>query len=99
MIVIAVKPQDAADVVPALKPLVGPGTVAVSIMAGKTLALSRRRARRNCAIVRAMPNTPAAIGRGITVAVPNAQGDAAQRALADTLLRASARSNGSTTKA
>ena len=39
------------------------------------------------AIVRAMPNTPAAIGRGITVAVsPHASG--AQRALADSLLAA-----------
>ncbi len=40
-----------------------------------------------CAIVRSIPNTPAAIGRGITVAVPNAKVSGAQRALADALLR------------
>ncbi|HET9019853.1 MAG TPA: pyrroline-5-carboxylate reductase dimerization domain-containing protein, partial [Acetobacteraceae bacterium] len=40
------------------------------------------------AIVRTMPNTPAAIGRGITVAVPNARVSVEQRALADTLLAA-----------
>ncbi|MCW5703613.1 MAG: pyrroline-5-carboxylate reductase, partial [Bradyrhizobium sp.] len=39
-------------------------------------------------VVRAMPNTPAAIGRGITVAVPAGNVSAAQRATADALLRA-----------
>ena len=85
VIVIAVKPQVAADVVPALKGLVRPGTVAVSVMAGKTLRFLEG-ALGNCAIVRSIPNTPAAIGRGITVAVPNAKVSAAQRALSHTLL-------------
>jgi pyrroline-5-carboxylate reductase len=39
-------------------------------------------------VVRAMPNTPAAIGRGITVAVAARNVSAAQRAVADALLRA-----------
>jgi len=43
---------------------------------------------RDVAIVRAMPNTPAAIGRGITVACPNAQVTARQRKLATDLLAA-----------
>ena len=64
------KPQVAADVVPGLKSLIGPGTVAVSVMAGKTLAFLND-ALGPCAIVRSIPNTPAAIGRGITVAVAN----------------------------
>jgi pyrroline-5-carboxylate reductase len=85
VIVIAVKPQVAGDVVPALKGLVRPGTVAVSVMAGKTLRFLEG-ALGDCAIVRSIPNTPAAIGRGITVAVPNANVSAAQRALSDTLL-------------
>jgi len=85
VIVIAVKPQVAGDVVPKLKSLVRPSTVAVSVMAGKTLRFLEG-ALGNCAIVRSIPNTPAAIGRGITVAVPNAKVSAAQRALSHTLL-------------
>jgi pyrroline-5-carboxylate reductase len=88
VIVIAIKPQDAAAVVPTLKPLAGANTVAVSIMAGQTLRFLQGALPDNLAIVRAMPNTPAAIGRGITVAVPNARVAADQRAVADTLLGA-----------
>jgi pyrroline-5-carboxylate reductase len=86
-IILAVKPQVAGDVVRPLKAMIGASTVAVSIMAGKTLAFLER-ALPNAAIVRAMPNTPAAIGRGITVAVPNAHVSAAQRDLAHRLLAA-----------
>jgi pyrroline-5-carboxylate reductase len=85
VIILAVKPQVAAEVVPPLKALVRPGTVAVSVMAGKTLAFLEG-ALGDIAIVRSIPNTPAAIGRGITVAVPNAKVTAAQRTLAHTLL-------------
>jgi pyrroline-5-carboxylate reductase len=87
VIVIAIKPQDAAAVVPTLKPLATENTVAISIMAGPKLGFLQN-ALGDIAIVRAMPNTPAAVGRGITVAVPNARVTAEQRALADTLLRA-----------
>lgn len=88
VIVIAIKPQDAATVVPALKPLAGAATLAVSIMAGKTLGFLQDALSVDAAIVRAMPNTPAAIGRGITVALPNAKVTQDQRALADKLLGA-----------
>jgi pyrroline-5-carboxylate reductase len=88
VIVIAIKPQDAAAVVPTLRPLAGANTVAVSIMAGSTLRFLQGALTDDLAIVRAMPNTPAAIGRGITVAVPNARVTADQRALADALLGA-----------
>jgi pyrroline-5-carboxylate reductase len=86
-IVIAVKPQVADSVVPPLAPMAGGSTVVVSIMAGRTLAFLERALPDN-AIVRAMPNTPAAIGRGITVAVGNARVSGAQRDLADGLLGA-----------
>lgn len=86
-IVIAVKPQVAANVVPSLAAVVGASTVAVSIMAGKTLGFLES-ALPQAAAVRAMPNTPAAIGRGITVAVANAKVSAAQRDLAHRLLAA-----------
>jgi pyrroline-5-carboxylate reductase len=86
-IVIAVKPQVADAVVPPLAAMADASTVVVSIMAGKTLGFLER-ALPTAAIVRAMPNTPAAIGRGITVAVPNARVSAAQRDLAHRLLTA-----------
>jgi pyrroline-5-carboxylate reductase len=87
-IIVAIKPQSAAEVVPTLTPLVGPKTVVVSIMAGRPLSFLQEALPAHAAIVRTMPNTPAAIGRGITVAVPNARVTAAQRALADSLLAA-----------
>ena len=87
VIVIAIKPQDAAAVVPTLKPLARANTVAISIMAGPKIGFLQG-ALGDLAIVRAMPNTPAAIGRGITVAVPNARVSRDQRTLADTLLHA-----------
>jgi pyrroline-5-carboxylate reductase len=87
VIVIAIKPQEAAAAVPTLKPLARANTVAISIMAGPKLSFLQG-ALGDVAIVRAMPNTPAAIGRGITVAVPNAHVTREQRALADTLLQA-----------
>jgi pyrroline-5-carboxylate reductase len=87
VIVIAIKPQEAAAVVPTLRPLARADTVAISIMAGPKIGFLQG-ALGDLAIVRAMPNTPAAIGRGITVAVPNSRVTADQRALADTLLRA-----------
>lgn len=87
VVVIAVKPQVAAEVVPALAPLIGPSSAVVSIMAGQTLA-SLERALPGAAIIRTMPNTPAAIGRGITVAVANARVAPHQRDLAHRLLAA-----------
>ncbi len=86
-IVIAVKPQIAAEALPPLAPLIGPSTVVVSIMAGRTIRSIAGALNRPCALVRAMPNTPAAIGRGMTVAVAHGA-DGAQRNLADRLLGA-----------
>jgi pyrroline-5-carboxylate reductase len=86
-VVIAVKPQSAAEAIPPLKPMIGASTVVVSIMAGLTLQFIAGALNASCALVRAMPNTPAAIGRGITVAVPR-DINPAQRKLADRLLRA-----------
>jgi len=87
VIVIAIKPQEAAAVVPTLKPFAHKNAVAISIMAGPKLSFLQG-GLGDLAIVRAMPNTPAAIGRGITVAVPNTRVTQDQRALADTLLQA-----------
>jgi pyrroline-5-carboxylate reductase len=85
--VIAVKPQTAPEALPLLAPIVGTKAVVVSIMAGRTLAFLEH-ALPGTAVVRAMPNTPAAIGRGITVAVGNRQVTATARKLAGDLLAA-----------
>lgn len=87
-IVIAVKPQVAPEVVPGLAPYVGARTVTISIMAGRTLRFLEDSLSERAALVRAMPNTPAAIGRGITVAVPNVRVSQAQRELVQALLAA-----------
>jgi pyrroline-5-carboxylate reductase len=86
-LVVAIKPQIAAEALPPLGPMIGASTVVVSIMAGRTLNFIAGALNKPCALVRAMPNTPAAIGRGITVAVPRGA-SAAQRDLADRLLAA-----------
>jgi pyrroline-5-carboxylate reductase len=75
-------------VLPDLTPLVGASTLVISIMAGRTLDFLARVLPGNVAIVRAMPNTPAAIGRGISVAVANARATPLQRDLAQGLLSA-----------
>jgi pyrroline-5-carboxylate reductase len=85
-LVVAVKPQSFREAGAALKPFVGASTLAVSIMAGTTIATIGQVC--GGVVVRAMPNTPAAIGRGITVAVAARNVSAAQRAIADALLRA-----------
>ncbi len=86
VVVLAVKPQMFRDAGPTLRALVGPDTLVVSIMAGTTIAAITEVC--GGAVVRAMPNTPAAIGRGMTVAVPAKAVTADQRAVADALLRA-----------
>ncbi|WP_041345103.1 pyrroline-5-carboxylate reductase [Nitrobacter winogradskyi] len=85
-LVIAVKPQTFGDTGPALRPLLGRSTLVVSIMAGTTIAKLDMVCGGN--IVRAMPNTPAAIGRGITVAIAATSVNDKQHAMADALLRA-----------
>jgi pyrroline-5-carboxylate reductase len=85
---IAVKPQIASEVMPAVNAFVGPVTLAVSIMAGRTMRFLTGMLPPKTAIVRAMPNTPAAIGRGITVVVANPFVSVEQRDIAQRLLMA-----------
>lgn len=86
-VVFAVKPQAFDAVIPAYRRFAG-RTVFLSIAAGKTLAALARGLGASAPAVRAMPNTPAAIGRGIAVACANGAVDAAARALCDRLLAA-----------
>jgi pyrroline-5-carboxylate reductase len=87
VIVLAVKPQVMDAVLPGLRPLIGPGTVTVSVAAGKTLA-KLEAGLGTGAIVRTMPNTPAQVGRGITVATGNAAVTQAQKSIVSALLSA-----------
>jgi pyrroline-5-carboxylate reductase len=87
-IIIAVKPQTAPQAVPPLGLYIGKSTLVLSIMAGRTLGFLEQALPQGTAIVRAMPNTPAAIGRGISVAVANAEVSTRQRKLASELLAA-----------
>ena len=87
ILVLAIKPQMLESAAPALAGLFGPRTALLSIVAGKTVADLAARLPA-AAILRAMPNTPAAVGRGITGVFANAGVDAAQRAAANALLEA-----------
>jgi pyrroline-5-carboxylate reductase len=87
-IVIAVKPQMAPEAIPPVGLYIGKSTLVVSIMAGRTIRFLESVLPPGTAIVRAMPNTPAAVGRGISVAVANAKVSARQRKLATELLAA-----------
>ncbi|WP_313522825.1 pyrroline-5-carboxylate reductase [Shinella sp.] len=88
VIFVAVKPQVIDQVLPPLKGLVGPETVVVSVAAGKTIANLESHLG-EAATVRAMPNTPAMIGRGVTGAFANARVTAAQRDVVHSLLKVS----------
>jgi pyrroline-5-carboxylate reductase len=85
-LVVALKPQIFREAGPQLRPFATSSTLVVSIMAGITITALKQVCGGN--VVRAMPNTPAAIGRGITVAVADSSVSAAQRHTADALLRA-----------
>jgi pyrroline-5-carboxylate reductase len=86
--ILAVKPQMADQVMPELGRVLPPGCVILSIMAGRGIAGIAAATGHGHAVVRAMPNTPAAIGQGMTVACAGPGVSAAQRDLCDRLLRA-----------
>ncbi|MFV3075257.1 pyrroline-5-carboxylate reductase [Niveispirillum fermenti] len=88
VVVLAVKPQGFDAIAPALASLAGPGSVILSIMAGITLERLSAAAGTGAALVRAMPNTPAAIGCGITAAVASPAVTARQRAAVTRTLEA-----------
>lgn len=88
VVVLAVKPQQMDALVAKCRHLVRPETVFLSIAAGKSIADYARGLGDGAAIVRAMPNTPAAVGRGMSVLCANAHADAAQRELCGALLAA-----------
>lgn len=86
-VVFAVKPQNAAETLPSYRQFAG-GAVFLSIMAGRTIGGMRALLGDAAAIVRAMPNTPAAVRQAVTVACPGAGVDTPQRVLCERLLQA-----------
>jgi pyrroline-5-carboxylate reductase len=86
-VVLAVKPQNAPATLPAYARL-APSSVFLSIMAGQTIGGIRALIGAGARVVRAMPNTPAAIRQGITVACAGEGVTPGQHALCDTLLQA-----------
>lgn len=86
--IIAVKPQIMDDVANALRKKLTPSVPVLSIAAGKTLSYFAEYFGSERPIIRSMPNTPAAIGFGITVACANANVSEAHKALATKLLQA-----------
>ncbi|MSO91581.1 MAG: pyrroline-5-carboxylate reductase [Acetobacteraceae bacterium] len=86
-VVLAVKPQNAAETLPLHARYAG-RAVFLSIMAGRTIRGMQALLGPSAAIVRAMPNTPAAVRQGVTVACPGPGVAPAQRDLCDALLQA-----------
>jgi pyrroline-5-carboxylate reductase len=91
VLVLAMKPQSFGEAATELNLLVDEGAVVISILAGKTFASLANRLPRARAIVRAMPNLPAAVGRGITALAANPAVTEPQRAAAEALLGAAGR--------
>jgi pyrroline-5-carboxylate reductase len=88
ILVLAIKPQTLDEAAASLASFASPNTLVVSILAGKTIANISAKLPQARAIVRAMPNLPAAVGRGITALAANAAATPGQRAAAEALLAA-----------
>lgn len=88
IVVLAVKPQMMGDVLPQLKSLGGGSSVFLSIAAGTPISRFEDSFGADTPIIRAMPNTPSAIGQGITALVGNKRVQPADLDLADGLMQA-----------
>jgi len=88
VVVLAVKPQVMDDVMAVCRDVAGPDTCFLSIAAGRPLAWFAERLGDGAPMVRAMPNTPAAIGQGVTVLVANGRVTASQAEACERLMAA-----------
>lgn len=86
VLVLATKPQMLDTAAPAVQAFIQPKTLVISILAGKTLGDLSARLPNATALIRAMPNLPASVQRGVTAAAAGPGVTAAQRAMADALL-------------
>jgi pyrroline-5-carboxylate reductase len=81
LVLLAVKPQKLDEVAPALAPVLDRHTILVSILAGVELASLRERFAAPEAIVRAMPNTPVRLGKGVVELIAGGAGAGARAAV------------------
>ncbi|PSL18195.1 pyrroline-5-carboxylate reductase [Shimia abyssi] len=88
IVLVAVKPQMMADALPSLQAMGNGETVFVSVAAGISIATYEEMLGERTPIVRAMPNTPAAVGKGITAVIGNDPAGEVGVALAGALLMA-----------
>ncbi|MBU2960971.1 pyrroline-5-carboxylate reductase [Citreicella sp. C3M06] len=88
IVLIAVKPQMMAEALPSLIPYGNGTTLFLSVAAGVTIANYEKSLGEETPVIRAMPNTPAAVGQGITAIIGNASASAAQMDQAEELLSA-----------
>lgn len=88
IVLIAVKPQMMADALPVLTAMGNGDTLFVSVAAGVTLETYQDILGAQTPIIRAMPNTPAAVGKGITAIIGNAHATSVQLDQAEALLDA-----------
>ncbi len=88
VVLIAVKPQMMAEALPVLKPLGNGQTLFLSVAAGTPIAAYEATLGAQTPVIRAMPNTPAAVRRGITALIGNARATPAQMDMAEALLSA-----------
>lgn len=88
IVLVAVKPQMMGDALPVLAGFGNGDTLFVSVAAGTPISAFEAALGGETPIVRAMPNTPAAVGRGITAIIGNAHASASQLDLAEELLSA-----------
>ena len=88
VVVFAVKPQVLPDMAGQYKRFADQGALLISIAAGKPVSFFEQHLGSNAAVVRAMPNTPAAIGEGMTVACANAAVSDTQKKQVQDLLSA-----------
>jgi pyrroline-5-carboxylate reductase len=87
-LVFAIKPQAMATVLPAYEALARTGAVVLSIAAGTKIARFEAAFGEATPVVRAMPNTPAAIGQGVAALVANRHASPAQKELCSSLMAA-----------
>ncbi|SHF11598.1 pyrroline-5-carboxylate reductase [Ruegeria intermedia] len=88
VVLVAVKPQMMGEALPAIRALGGGGSLFISVAAGTQIASFEKALGANTPIVRAMPNTPAAIRQGITALIGNSHASEDDMALAEGLLSA-----------
>jgi pyrroline-5-carboxylate reductase len=88
IVLVAVKPQMMGEALPVLRDRGNGATLFVSVAAGTPISAFEEALGAQTPIVRAMPNTPAAVGRGITAIIGNAHATPEQLDLAEMLLQA-----------